>query len=448
MTAPALVTRRVLSPLWSAAAAVGILTTTGKIVGLAKEMLIADRFGAGPSIDAVLLALALPTFVVNVVAGMLPMALTPAYIGAREHGGLDAARKLAGTALVATYKLLAVVAVGVAMVSAWGGGALSGSGLAPETRAILPALSLAFIPFTLLQGVSAAWTGLLAAERAYLVGAAAPMLLPVVLGLSVWFGADALGVWSIAGGLVAGSVLQALLLVCAMRQRGIPLVGRGARLTEVYAQYVPAIGSAILSSGTGLVDQGMAAWLPAGSIAALGYGSKLVSVGMAVGIIAIGTPILPVLSGYAERASWRELTAMMRQASLVVLSVSLPIALMLAAASTPIVRLAFERGAFTPVDTALVAKVQAVYLLQLPAHCLAVLYARVIAAMRVTRYLTIGAALSLLVNVLGNLALMGPLGVTGIALSTTLVHIVSAAFLYFTAKRLLQQRVDGAGAAS
>ena len=448
MTAPATASRRTLSPLWSAALAIGILTTMGKVLGLAKEMLIAERFGAGASIDAVLLALALPTFFAHVVAGVLPMALTPAYFRARGREGVAGARHLAGTALVATYKLLALVALAVAILSAWGGGVLSGSSLAPETRALLPSLSLAFVPFTLLQGASAAWTGLLAAENRYFVGAAAPALLPVVLVATVWFGADAIGVWSIVTGLVTGSILQALVLARAMRQSGIPLAGRGANLTEVSAQYLPAIGCAILSSGSGLVDQAMAAWLPPGSVAALGYGSKLVSVGMAVGIIAIGTPILSVFSELAERTAWRELMAMMRQAGLVVLSVSLPLALILAVASTPIVRLAFERGAFTAADTAVVANVQAVYLLQLPAHFLAVLYARVIAAMRVTRYLTIGAAISVLVNLAGNLALMGPLGVTGLALSTTLVHVVSAAFLYLTATRLLQQRLVSAGAAS
>lgn len=429
-----------LGPLWSAAATVAVLTLGGKLLGLVKEMVVAAQFGAGPSMDAFLLALSLPTFAVNVVAGMLPMALTPAFVAARERDGADAARRLAGTAFRQTYIVMTVLSVMLAGITLLVGH-LPGSGLSAESRGLLPQMTALLLPFTVLQGASAAWTGLLAAEGAFAIGAAAPVAVPVVMVAVVYLAGATLGIAAVAIGLVAGSVVQLAMLARAMRAHALPMHARGASLEAVYAQYLPAVGGALLSSGCGLVDQFMASWLPAGSVAAIGYGGKLVTVGMSLAIVAIGTPLLPHLSTLAERGEWHALRAFQRRSSMIVLALTVPLTIAVVLVSEPLVRLAFERGAFTSHDTANVARIQSLYMLQLPGHFLAVLYARAIAAMRATRWLTVGAAVSLVVNILANIGCMQFLGAAGIALSTSLVHTVSALLLFVVSERLLRDRL-------
>jgi putative peptidoglycan lipid II flippase len=432
--------RAQLGPLWAAAATVASLTLAGKVLGLVKEMVIAAQFGAGPSMDAFLLALSLPTFAINVVAGMLPMALTPAFVAARERHGANAARVLAGTAFRHTYAVMTALAVLLAAATVLVG-AMPRSGLSAEARAMLPVISLLLVPFTMLQGAAAAWTGLLAAEGAFAIGALAPMCVPVVMVMTVLASAHTIGIASVAVGLGIGSALQLLVLARAMRTRSLPLWAHGASLQAVYAQYLPAVGGALLTSGCGLADQIMASWLPSGSVAAIGYGGKLVSVGMSLAIVAIGTPLLPHLSTLAERGDWLALRTFQRRSTVSVLAFTIPIAAIIALASEPLVRLAFQRGAFTAHDTDIVSRVQALYVLQLPGHFLAVLYARAIAAMRATWWLTAGAAVSLLVNLVANVGFMRVLGAPGIALSTSLVHTLSAVMLFVVSDRLLRDRV-------
>lgn len=429
-----------LGPLWSAAAVIGMLTLGGKAIGLVKEMLIAARFGTGPDLDAFLMALAIPTFAINVVVGVLPMALTPAFIAARDRGGLQDARQLAGTAFRQTYRVMVVLALLLAGLSIVLAG-LPGSGLTDAARDRIPLMALILIPFTVLQGASAAWTGVLAAEGAFAIGALATACLPVMMLLSVLFLSASLGVTSIAVGLVAGCIVQAILLGLMLRRRGLSLWEHGASLRDVNRQYLPAIGGAIFTSGCGLVDQLMASSLPSGAVSTIAYSSKLVSVGMGIAIVAIGTPLLPHLARLAGRGEWLALRAFQRRASVYVLMITIPASVLLALLSEPIVRLAFERGAFTAADTARVGLVQSFYMLQLPGQFLAVIYARSIAAMRLTVLLTSVAIVSLVVNVGGNLLFMRYMGAPGIALSTATVQTVSAAILFLMCERLLRDRI-------
>ncbi|AMW05618.1 murein biosynthesis integral membrane protein MurJ [Gemmatimonas phototrophica] len=434
---------RRLGPLWSAAAVIGILTLGGKAIGLVKEMLVAARFGTAPELDALLMALAIPTFAINVVVGVLPMALTPAFVAARTRGGLTEARQLAGTAFRQTYRVMLVLAFALAALTVLLA-ELPGSGLSDIARQRIPLMAAILIPFTFLQGASAAWTGILAADGAFAVGALATASLPTMMLLSVLAFSDSLGVTAIAVGLVAGCVTQALLLGLTLRHRGLSLWERNASLQAVNRQYIPAIAGAIFTSSCGLIDQIMASALPSGAVSTLSYAGKLVAVGLGIAIVAIGTPLLPHVSRLVEQGEWLALRTFQRRASLVVLAVTVPSSILLAFVSEPIVRIAFERGAFSANDTAQVALVQSYYMLQIPGQFLAVIYARSLAAMRMTSRIGSVALVSLFVNVIGNLYFMRRMGAPGIALSTATVQTVSALLLFVLCERLLRERLrDG-----
>ena len=103
--------------LWRAAFIVGCLTATAKVAALLKDSLVASRFGSGAELDAFLLALVVPGFMISVAAGTLPAALTPTYIAVREREGVGAARVLAQAVLAFTSRWLVAAAVVAGIVS-------------------------------------------------------------------------------------------------------------------------------------------------------------------------------------------------------------------------------------------------------------------------------------------------------------------------------------------
>lgn len=432
--------------LWGAAFVVGSLTATARIAALFKDTLVASRFGSGAELDAFLLALVVPGFMITVAAGTLPAALTPTYIALREREGTGAASDLARAVFATTYRWLTAAAIAAGVLSL-AYGMLPGSQLAPATQDTLPRLAAWLAPYTLVQGMCAAWSGLLAAERGYAASALAPIAQPIGMALAVLLGNPSHGVGLLIVGLMGGTLVQGLMLAAALHSRGLPVFAwrtppalspaLRAAIARVRAQYLPAVAGAMLMSATSVVDLSMAAWLPPGSVSALGFGTKLSAVLMSVGAIALSTTLLPHLSELVAREDWHAIRVLERRVARVILASTIPITVVLIVAAEPIVRLLFQRGAFTNVETATVARVQSAYLLQVPVHLLGILYVRLISSLQANRLLTIGSAINLTVNIALNIVFMRWFGVVGIALSTAGVYAVSCVFLAVAAHRRL-----------
>jgi putative peptidoglycan lipid II flippase len=64
---------------------------------MARELVVAARFGTAASLDAFLVAFVLPTFALNVIAGTFPSVVVPNYIRAVEVQGREAAQHMLGS---------------------------------------------------------------------------------------------------------------------------------------------------------------------------------------------------------------------------------------------------------------------------------------------------------------------------------------------------------------
>ena len=177
--------------------------------------------------------------------------------------------------------------------------------------------------------------------------------------------------------------------------------------------------------GTTLVDQAMATPLGQGSVSALNYGIKLSSLILQTGALAVGTAVLPYFSRMIAHEDWRAVRSTLRTYLGLAILASTAMSLFLILFSTPLVRLLFERGAFTAEDTALVSQIQALYALQIPFYIGGIIMVRLISAMKANYLLTIGAVVSLVLNIVLNLLFIEWFGVAGIALSTSGVYLVA-----------------------
>jgi putative peptidoglycan lipid II flippase len=248
-------------------------------------------------------------------------------------------------------------------------------------------------------------------------------------------------------GLVAGHVVEAVVLIGWLARSGFRLrlarPGLDPDSRFVLRQYLPMVGGSLLMVNAQVVDQAMAAMLPAGNVAALSYGNKIMAVPLNVAVTALGTALVPYLSVLVAKRDWSAL----RHTVARYLRLSFGTALLPTAAlafwAAPLVRLLFERGAFGPEDTRVVAGVQALASLQIPFYVAGILVVRAISSLSANQILIRGAVLNLAVNVAFNLLFMRWLGVAGIALSTSVMYLGSFTFLYFSYSRLLRQ-LDGA----
>jgi putative peptidoglycan lipid II flippase len=182
----------------------------------------------------------------------------------------------------------------------------------------------------------------------------------------------------------------------------------------------------------------MAAMLGSGSVSALAYGSKITTLILGVGSVAVSTAVLPHFSRMVARGDWDHVRHTLFTYARLIVLITLPMTLVLIYFSEPLVRLLFQRGAFTEADTKLVAWVQVLYLLQVPIFVLGMLIVRLISALKANRILMWGAGINLFVNVVSSYLLMKWLGIAGIALSMSLMYLVSCCYLLFVSLRLLK----------
>jgi len=427
--------------IFGAAAIVGLLTALVKGVSVGKELVVAWRFGTGDELDAFLIALVVPGFIINVVAGSFNAALIPTYVRVKEQQGLKEAQKLFSGVMVWSLGLLGITTI-VMMAAAPIYLPLIASGFDPQKLDLTLHLLWAIAPIILLSGILNIWSAVLNAGERFALAAVSPILTPVItilllLGFRSW------GIFALSAGLVCGAIAEMIILGVALHWQKISLRPKwykfDANLRQVASQYAPIMTGAFLMCSTGLVDQSMAAMLAPGSVAALDYANRVISLPLTLSTTALGTAVIPYFSKMVAQEDWLNIRHTLMGYLRLIFAVTIPLMVFFIVGSELIVQLLFQRGSFTASDTRLVAQIQNFYALQIPFYVAVILVVRLINSLQISYLLAWGSGFNLIINILGNYVFMYWLGIKGIALSTSCVICFCFFFLFFFAFKHLNK---------
>ena len=272
---PSSANRRLLWAMLMVAGATGVV----KVAAIAKEMAIAARFGAGDQIDAFLIAFLLPSFVISVISTAFQAAVIPTYVQVREQDGTGAARELISNVTVWSSVLLLALACLLALAAPFIL-SLTGSKFSPEKLWLTRSLFFALLPLVVFTGFTAIWTAVLNAEQQFIFASVTPIVTPIVIIAVLTTGGGAFGIGALPAGMVAGALLETVVLVGRVRRSELWVRPRWRRVHPatrgVLKQFVTMAAGALLMSSTGVVDLSMAAMLDPGSVATLNYANRLV----------------------------------------------------------------------------------------------------------------------------------------------------------------------------
>ncbi len=433
--------------IFRAASVVAICSVLALAGSTARELVVAQWFGRSDALDAFLIAYLLPSFLVSLAAGSFNSAVIPTFIEVRRTEGEEAAQRLFSGVMVGSIALMLAVSIllgALAPVYL----PLMASGFSPAKLHLTRQLLYALLPFVVLSGLAVIWGGVLNAEERFAMPALLPILVPACAVAFLLLLGKGWGIFALAAGTMFGAAIQATVLGWLLKSRGIRLRpewrGLDPALSRVIGQYLPMVAGALLMGTTELVNQSMAAMLEPGSVAALNYGRKVVNLIVAVGALPLSTAALPYFSQMVAERDWAACRRALKTYSRLIAAVTVPVTLALVLLSRPLVRLLFERGAFTALDAKIVSDVQALFLLQVPFYILGNLGVRVVSALKRNAVLMQISAVNVVLNVLLNWVLMKYAGVAGIALSTSVVYMVSCT-LVFGSISLALRREDPRG---
>ena len=415
---------------WSisrAAILITALTAVSTMLGLIRDIVIAAVFGAGPDLDAYLVAQGLMNIVLGLLATAVARSVTPVTArevaeedaGCRGHRGFD-------TALTWTLVLLGLAAV------------LMGLFAAPVTTLIAPGFSgaqaetaQALTRIVLVATVLIAGTNLLAAlvqahgRFAWSALEGVPFNL-VMITAAAFFG-PRYGITALAVGFVIGSAARLLMQLPPLYSKGIRVRPRwnvnDPAFREIAGLVPPMlVGSAVVNINT-LVDRAVGSILEDGTITALSYGWRLIHLPETLIITALLVPLYPALSAAAHNRA--EVRRLVQRGLSVTVTVLTPICVVLVVAAQPLIGLVFGRGAFNEDDVTATAIALSWYAPALLALGWRQIVVRASYAIGDSRAPVVVAVIAMVVNVAGDL-LLGPPSVAGIAAATSVSLMFAA----------------------
>lgn len=423
---------------------VAVFTGAAKVVFFAKELVVAWRFGTSDLLDAFLIAYAVPSYVINLIAGSFSAALIPAYIQAREHEGHSNANNLYASVMTLGVLFL-VICTGLIVLSAPFYLRILASGFDQDKLRLTLNLLYVTSPVIVFSGMTTIRGAVLNAGEKFAAPALISIVTPTMTVVFIFIGGHLLNIYSLALGLVIGQMTEAFLLGTALKRRGVMRTfgwhGMDSNLWQVIRQLLPMLAGAFLLGSNPLVDQAFAASLPAGNVAVLGYGNKVISFPLQIAATAIGTSFLPYFSSMLAKNDWDGARRTLSRYLRLIFLFAVPATLLLVIFSEPLVRLLLQRGVFTEADTKIVAEVQALGALQIPFYLGGILIVRLISALKANHILMWGAVLSLTINFFADYLLMKIFGVAGISFSTSFVYFSSFVYLLLML-RYASRRID------
>jgi putative peptidoglycan lipid II flippase len=424
-----------------AAAVIALGNVVSRLLGLVREQVMAALFGATAATDAFVAASSVPQIVYDLlVGGAISAALVPIFVDAAK----DEERLWHLLNTVLTLVVLVLAAVGVVLgLFAPTVVALLAGGFGPDTQAAAVPMVRLMLVAVVLQGVAGVITAVLYARRRVTLPAFAVAVYNggVILGALLLH--NVLGVYALVLGVVFGAAGQVLLQVPGLgRPRYRPALDlRSPEVRAILRLYTPvALGMIVTIVGI-VIDRNLASRLAEGSLSVMNYATRLIQFPLGLVGTAISFAVLPPLSEHAsalaaaragkiaEGKSGAAATVQvaldgyretLRFGARIVLLLMLPATVGLMALREPLVQLLFEHGRFGGADTARTALVFLAYAPQLPFTALDQLLIVAFYARKDTRTPVLVGVGTVLLYLASALALIGPLGVAGLALANAI----------------------------
>ncbi len=429
---------------------VGGMTGLSRIAGFARDILMAAVLGAGPVADAFFVALKLPNFFRRVTAeGAFSVSFVPVYSEVLEKEGPQAAYRFAGRAM----SIMGLLLLAASVLAIWGMPFLimliaPGFGADGARFDLAVELTRITFPYLLLMSLSALLGGVLNASGRFAPFAFAPVLFNLCLIAALLMspqGGSSTGHF-LAWGIVVSGALQLLWLYLCVRRYRLKIFFQKPVFSEKIRRVFRLMGPGVIGAGVMhinlFVDLIIASLLSAGSISYLYYADRLNQLPLGIVGIAVGTALLPMLSQALARGDAQEGRHLFNRALEICLFFALPASVALLVVPEPIIRVLFERGAFTAADSAVTAAVLRGYAIGMPAYvCVKVLSSAFWARQDTLTPVKVS-VVSTVLNIALALVLIRPLGVAGIALATAIAGWVQFALLRFRLRALPAAAAD------
>jgi putative peptidoglycan lipid II flippase len=342
---------------------VGLGLLASRILGLVRDGLLAYFLGTGHVAEAWMVALRIPNVLRTLLTdGSMNSAFVPILNEYLEQSDRSRTVSLINAATSALVLFLGAITIlgflaSPLLVHLVAPGFESVPGKLELTADLMQWLFICLF----LSAIAALLMGVLQSVGYFVTSSIAPSLFNVMLIVAIFLICPLFGdeperwVFGLLIGVLASGVLQVLIQVPPLRAR--KLLPRPSRdlghpgVRRMGVLLLPTLLGVGVAQFAIIANTLLASLLPDGGVAAVEYATRIIQVPYVVAAGGLGTAMLPQLSRQSARGEHRELLRTLSGSLRTVVFLMVPVGCLIALLAEPVVRLLFERGAFSAEST-------------------------------------------------------------------------------------------------
>lgn len=401
-------------------------TMISRILGLAREVMVAALFGATRTLDAFNVAYTLSNLARQLLAeGALSAAFVPVFSQSLTKGREKALALARGTMTVLLCVSMFVVGVGIACAPALV--KFMAPGFDEANTSLAVSLTRWMFPFLIVISLSALTMGELNSLGSFFVPALSPAFSNLVFIITAPIFAAKYGVYGLALSVLCGGCAHFLTQwLYSFRMKAVLYPARpnlkDPDLRKIMKLFLPYAAGLSLNQVNPVISRMLGSFLQAGSISVLNYSNRILQLPLGLFVIAISQAVLPQL---ARAENDDEFIATLRQAVRFALFVVLPASLGMMEISREFVHLVFVRGEFGAWAWDATTTTLAFSMLGLPGMACSTVVMRGLYALSMPREAFRVTVFSVGATAVLSLLLVYPMGYNGLALAPGIAFTLS-----------------------
>lgn len=418
-------------------------TLLSKVLGLIREVLLAQKYGTGYISDSFILSLNIPTVIISAVATAILTNYIPLFSKAEKESEEKAA-KFNGNLLViffiiSTILILLFMAFTKPIVKIFAVG-FDDTGLTYLVN--ISRITIFCMYFIILAHI---FKGYLEYRGKFLGTALYGILMNVGMILGIVFSSTEK--YQILGlGVLLGYILAFIALFILSRKNKFTvkfnLNLKDDYLKELVVLTIPILLNDVVWQINGVVDKSISSTIGAGYISAINYSHYIVNIVISVFATSVVTVFFPnVIKTFNEKgiSAVKEKTNLILK---VIIFISIPCTLLISVYAEPIVRLLFFRGAFNQQSLEITSIAVSIYAFAIVFESIKTILFKVFYALQDTKSPTRSAIMAISLNIILSLAFVKPFGYKGIIIATLISSFTSAFLLIRRFNKKYEKLID------
>lgn len=349
--------------LWRSTFIVSAMTMLSRVLGLVRDVVLLNVFGAGKDFDTFVVAFRIPNFFRRLFAeGAFSQAFIPVlteYKTTKTHAEVQILISRVFGCLMLVMSLLTIFAMvfAPAILYVYAPG-FHGD---PEKFSLVVDMFRLTIPYLLFMSLTAFASSILNSYGSFSMPAFAPVLLNITMIVAAWCFTDYMAepIMVLGWAVIAAGFLQLAIQIPELWKKKLlipPKVDfKHEGVDRILKLMLPALFGVSVTQINLLLNTIWASFMQDGSVSWLYSAERMTELPLGLIGVAIGTVILPSLSARHAEQDQAKFRSMIDWATKVIMLVGIPASIALFMLSTPIIQALFQRGQFTFEDTQMTA---------------------------------------------------------------------------------------------